>query len=136
MQDEVVFEQLRNSLREAAEIRNGYQELANRMEAVDRISARLLADYLAPIYAGWWPAIGDSAVFVDIMEGIYFPVVVRDVQGRHIRTQPLSPKHTAFYSISLDLPAEDYVKACCIVPSLVFETLRDALPLRLAPFVQ
>lgn len=42
---------------------------------------------------------------------------------------------TAFYSVVLDAPADDYPRPACIVPPSLFDILIRELPLRLAPFV-
>ncbi|WP_058556455.1 hypothetical protein [Thiohalocapsa sp. ML1] len=136
MQDQERFEQLENNLREAAETEAQYDVIRQRLEALDRDSARLLMEHVLPIYQAWQPQVGDVAFFVDALEGVYFPVVVREVLGRFVRAQATSAHHTAFYSVTLDKPIDYYERANCMLPAAAFEHLRDHLPLRLAPYAQ
>jgi hypothetical protein len=66
---------------------------------------------------------------------IHFQVVVVEVRGTYVRTQAASPHHSAYYSVMLDHPADQYERSGCIVPPALFDLLRDRLPLRVAPFV-
>lgn len=134
MQDQERFERLENNIREAAETEAQFDVIRQRLEALDRDSARLLMEFVLPVYQAWQPKVGDVAFYVSALEGIYFPVVVREVMGRFVRAQASSGRHTAFYATTLDKSIEYYERANCMLPSAAFEQLRDNLPLRLAPF--
>ena len=95
----------------------------------------LLAGFVVPTYRDWQPRPGDTAFYVDALEGIYFQVVVVEVRGAYVRTRATSPHHSACYSVMLDHPADQYERSGCIVPPALFDLLRDRLPLRVAPFV-
>ncbi|WP_295588476.1 hypothetical protein [uncultured Lamprocystis sp.] len=135
MQDQERFERLGSNLQQATELRQQIEELARRLERLDRDTARLLAGFVVPAYRDWQPRPGATAFYVDPLEGIYFQVVVVEVRGTYVRTRAASPHHTAYYSVMLDHPADQYERSGCIVPPALFDLLRDRLPLRVAPFV-
>jgi hypothetical protein len=86
-------------------------------------------------YQAWQPRPSDLAWYVHVIDGIYFQVVVREVLGRYVRTQAAASRHTAYYSVVLDAPMDEYERPVCIVPPALFEIIIKELPLRLAPFV-
>jgi len=135
MQDQERFERLGTNRRQATELRQQIEELARRLERLDRDTALLLAGLVVPTYRDWQPRAGDTAFYVDALEGIYFQVVVVEVRGTYVRTRAASPHHSAYYSVMLDHPADQYERSGCIVPPALFDLLRDRLPLRVAPFV-
>jgi hypothetical protein len=135
MQDQERFDGLGSNLQQATELRQQIEELVRRLERLEQDSAQLLAGFVVPAYRDWQPRPGDTAFYVDALEGIYFQVVVVEVRGTYVRTRAVSPNHSAYYSVVLDHPADQYERSGCIVPPALFDLLRDRLPLRVAPFV-
>jgi hypothetical protein len=95
-----------------------------------------LTEYVLPIYRTWQPKVGDAAFYVNALEGVYFPVVVREILGRFVRAQATSEQHTALYAVTLDKPADYDQRANCMLPAGAFEELRERLALRLAPYAK
>lgn len=135
MQDQERFERLGSNRRQATELRQQIEELVRRLERLEQDSAQLLAGFVVPAYRDWQPRPGDTAFYVDALEGIYFQVVVVEVRGTYVRTRAASPNHSAYYSVVLDHPADQYERSGCIVPPALFDLLRDRLPLQVAPIV-
>ncbi len=94
MHDEDRLHRIREYKDEAAELRREFRRLQERMECLDTSAAHVLHDFIQPTYTRWRPAVGDTAFYVDAIEGLYFTVVVREVHRDQIRTQAShSPNH-------------------------------------------
>ena len=119
------FERLEINIREAAETEAQYDVIRQRLDALDRDSARLLMEFVLPVYQAWQPKVGDAAFYVNALEGVYFPVVVREVLGRFVRAKASSAHHTASYAVTLDKSIEYYERANCMLPPAAFEQLRS-----------
>jgi hypothetical protein len=73
--------------------------------------------------------VGDTAHYISPLEGIYFDVTIVSVNGPYIDARPKSPMNTANYSANLTRPAQQHQIAVFLMPTDLFESIRESLDL-------
>ncbi len=117
-------------LRQSKAIQQQIRKLNEEQEAISVKLAQTVCEIVRPTYRQWRPALEEQVYVIDIISGIYSPARVRNINGDYVRVQAVSPNHTAWYNIKLDMPCDEYEVPIFIVPETLFAKFNVLFKLR------
>lgn len=121
---------VRQHRQELIDLESQRDAIRRRIDVLDLESAAALAPYVYARYATWRPRVGDTAQSVSLLEGLYFDVTIIQVNGPYVDYKPKSPMNTATHGATLDRPAAKHQVAAFLMPTDLFESIREPLQLK------